>query len=148
MARGANFLPLRPAIAAPIVRIGLTIRPMGRRRIESSPVRTVKKILPARSPVRSRMPVPELPQSIGRAGSVSPHCPLPKTCNAVAVASNSNPHVPKRLSRIETIFAGAISRDGCLAVRRSTEHDGPVRNRLIAGHGYRTFEWTAWHDGQ
>ena len=61
---------------------------------------------------------------------------------------NSNPHVPKRLSRIETIFAGAISRDGCLAVRQSTEHDGPVLIDLSPGTDNRTFEWTAWHDGQ
>ena len=77
MAKGASSPPFRPAIVAPIARSGFTTRPIGRRLIDSSPVRIVKKSCPANSPAIKRIPVPELPQSMGPNGSVNPHMPLP-----------------------------------------------------------------------
>ena len=54
-----------------------TTRLIGRRRRDSSPVRTVVKGWPARIPRSSRAVVPEFPQSTTSPGSLKPSAPTP-----------------------------------------------------------------------
>lgn len=70
--RGAQpgALP-RVLILPPICSSGVVMRPMGREESEASPKSSEVKFWPARTPARRRMPVPELPQSMGSEGAVS-----------------------------------------------------------------------------
>ena len=64
-------------IFAPIMESGSIIRFMGRRQMDSSPVRVTSKSWAARIPQISRVVVPLLPQSRSSFGAVSPRSPLP-----------------------------------------------------------------------
>ncbi len=74
-------LPSSVSTRAPMARSGAAMRSMGRLRSEASPVSSTSKDCPASSPVMSRMPVPELPRSSGRAGGWRPRGPTPSTCS-------------------------------------------------------------------
>src|SRR5205807_5198127 len=56
---------------APIFRSGVITRSMGRRESAASPTRRLSNVCPASKPARSRMVVPEFPQSISSFGGVS-----------------------------------------------------------------------------
>src|ERR1700680_1330453 len=56
---------------APIFRSGVITRSMGRRETPASPTRRLSNVCPASKPARSRMVVPEFPQSISSFGGVS-----------------------------------------------------------------------------
>ena len=70
---------LRPSTRAPIKRKGLATRPIGRRDREGSPVNVVSNGRPAKRPQKSRMVVPELPQSSAVCASRRPENPSPST---------------------------------------------------------------------
>ncbi len=63
--------PLRSSKRAPISASGVVTRRIGRRRSEASPVSVARKRWPASRPSRSRVVVPELPQSSVRSGARS-----------------------------------------------------------------------------
>ncbi len=102
---GAVCFSPRPAIFAPILRSGSTMRFMGRPESEASPMRRLLKGCPARTPASRRMAVPELPQSIGSSGGLSlPSVPCtmrrvldstsitqPIACKARMVQTQSSP---------------------------------------------------------
>jgi len=67
------------SICAPICRSGSTMRRIGRRDSDSSPIRVVGKFWAASRPVISRIEVPELPRSSACAGSRRPCRPTPWT---------------------------------------------------------------------
>ncbi len=72
--------PLAPvATSAPSSRSGLATRSIGRRESDASPISVAWICAPASSPVKSRMVVPELPQSRGPVGSSRPASPAPST---------------------------------------------------------------------
>ena len=72
MTSGAQFSTAPSlVIRAPISVRGRMTRPIGRLESEASPVSRERKGCPARSPVRSRIVVPELPQSMSSAGALS-----------------------------------------------------------------------------
>ena len=62
-------------MCAPIWPSGTVMRPIGREESEASPKSSVVNGCPANSPASSRMPVPELPQSIGACGALELHRP-------------------------------------------------------------------------
>ena len=70
-----------------------------------------EKSCPASSPAINRIPVPELPQSMGPNGSVNPHMPLPWTVNESGVSSIRTPSDWKAHG-IQTIFAATIGLHG------------------------------------
>jgi len=77
MASGRRVPSARPTIVAPIRRSGSAMRPIGRRRSDASPVISVQNGWPASTPESRRAVVPELPQSMTSAGSLSPRNPVP-----------------------------------------------------------------------
>ena len=64
---------------APIRRKGLATRPIGRRDSDGSPVSVVANGRPAKRPQKSRMVVPELPQSSSAWAWRRPENPRPST---------------------------------------------------------------------
>ena len=76
-ANGGYRLLSRAVMWAPMRLRGLITLPIGLVLRERSPVKTEKKGLPARTPERRRIVVPELPQSITSEGSDNPCSPLP-----------------------------------------------------------------------
>ena len=74
---------------------GFITRPIGRLRMESSPVNTVLNVCPARIPEIRRMVVPELPTSMTLSGSARPCSPLPCTTIFSSVTSMAMPILRK-----------------------------------------------------
>ena len=77
MRSGAQSLPCRLVMSAPIMESGSIIRRMGRFWMEASPVRVVSKGCPARMPEISLVVVPLLPVSRIAPGLCRPWSPLP-----------------------------------------------------------------------
>lgn len=77
MASGSFVPSARPTTVAPIRRSGSATRPIGRRRSDSSPVRTVQNGWAPSTPKSRRAVVPELPQSTTSDGSCMPRGPTP-----------------------------------------------------------------------
>ena len=77
IASGSRVPSARPTSVAPIFRSGSAMRPIGRRRMDASPVIRVQNGWPARTPHSSRAAVPEFPQSITSPGSLNPRSPPP-----------------------------------------------------------------------
>ena len=102
---GACSPSSRPSMCAPIARSGSTTRRIGRPARDASPVRTLRKLRPARSPVSIRSVDPELPQSMTLAGSRSAAAPAPVT--------TTDPSAPSR-----TPTRAARSRHACVRHRR------------------------------
>ena len=71
MRRGGVSSGPSATMLAPILPSGAITRSIGRRESLASPTSRLSKVCPARSPARSRMVVPEFPQSISFFGGVS-----------------------------------------------------------------------------
>ena len=72
ISRGAQPLPFKLRMSAPICPRGSIMRPMGRLWMEASPSKTVTKGWAARIPEISRVVVPLLPTFSQESGDLSP----------------------------------------------------------------------------
>ena len=104
-----SVMPIR----APIWPRGIAMRLMGRGVSESSPTRVLVNGRPARRPARSRIVVPELPQSSGPTGSTRPSRPRPwtnrlGTPSAPSTSSRSSNSTP-RARRQATVDCGSAA---------------------------------------
>ena len=100
---GGRSVGPRPSTLAPIAASGSAILSIGRAESDSSPVSVVAQGRPAATPARSRMPVPELAQSISPASCRRPRPPsmttvspprltvAPSAATAAAVRITSSP---------------------------------------------------------
>ncbi len=104
IATGANRPPPRAQSRPPISVNGFSTRSTGRRRIESSPVRTENHGWAASKAGRTRRAVPELPTSRTSPGSVRPKKPEPAT---VAVVPSSAISTPSRLKQSRVLKQSA-----------------------------------------
>ena len=80
--------------------------------MDSSPVRTVKNPCPASSPAINRIPVPELPQSMGPNGFRQSHAFAMDGQRVWRLSSIRTPSDWKARMVFKTIFAATIGRHG------------------------------------
>ena len=82
--------PFSPVVTvAPSSRSGAATRSIGLRESDASPMSVAGTPAPARTPVKSRMVVPEFPQSSDLAGGRRPRKPTPKTMASSGPMSGS-----------------------------------------------------------
>ena len=108
---------------------------MGRRRSEASPVKTAEIGVVAIMPMTRREPVPELPKSSTSAGAARPPTPTPWTDQLpgpCCVTSAPKARMAAAVSR--TSSASSRPGDPGFAHRQRPQNQGPVRDRLVAGH--------------
>ncbi len=116
--------PSRVSMRAPIKASGSVTRRIGRFDSEASPTRVLSNACPASNPASSRMPVPALPQSSGRAVPRKPCRPTPRTTrspaegvsmrtpncdNTAAVARVSSPSRKPLIRESPSAMAASIS---------------------------------------
>ena len=99
-ASGGNPPSARPSSVAPMARNGSTIRRMGRRRSEPSPVSRLQNGRPARAPASIRRVVPEFPASRTVSGSRQASGPAPCTRTSPSADSEISTPSCRRASRV------------------------------------------------
>ena len=129
-AAAGSVRPVR-STAAPISASGSATRSIGRSESDSSPTSSVAQAKPATRPHSSRMEVPELPQSSGRAGRCRRVRPPCSTSGAVVGALDLDAHGLDRGERGGDVGAvGEPVHDRGALGQRGEQH-GPVRDRLL-----------------
>ena len=132
---GGSVPPARAVMRAPRLRRGVTMRPIGRRRSDPSPLSMDRNGKPASRPLRSRIVVPELPQSSTSAASRRPARPRPRTITRPSPRSSMSAPSARNASSVGARVGGVEEAvDGRLAGRDGVEEQRAVRNRLVAGH--------------
>ena len=104
---GGSVPSARAVMRAPRARSGETMRPIGRRRNDPSPLRTDRNGNPASIPLSSRIVVPELPQSRTSAASARPARPRPCTTSRPPPSSSMSTPRARIASRVERVSAAS-----------------------------------------
>ena len=126
------------SMLAPIWPSGTVMRPIGREESEASPKSSEVKGCPASRPASRRMPVPELPQSMGAAGAVSLQRLAVDSQVDGAVAGEFVEHLMggaeglHGVERVEAVLAGQEIADGAGAVGQTAENGGAVGHALVS----------------
>ncbi len=123
-----------PSTSRPICASGASTRPIGRRESEASPVIVTVMSCPAITPIMSRVPVPELPKSIGAAGLGQSARAAPQHLPDIADLRRGRAERGDGLRRIDDVLGLEQPADARPPGGERPEHQRPVRDRLVAGN--------------
>src|SRR6266508_541894 len=115
--------PLFVAMRARIRVSGSATRSIGRALSDSSPLSSKRPCWPARMPVRRRISVPALPQSIGAPGGRSPRSPAPWTRSSSSAGSSTCTPSVRTAAIVDSVSAERPNP----RTRVSPSHSAPIR---------------------
>ena len=126
----------RPSVearVAPMSRSGAATRSTGRRRSDSSPVRTLRNGRPARAPASIRIVEPEFSQSSTACGARQASTPGPSIATCAPSRAHRRAERAQARERRRAVGSLRVVVDGRRAAGHRAEDRRAVRDRLVAG---------------